>query len=191
MEINNKGFTEGKVGDLAKAELVNAVGKDVLPARRDIIKDIKLERFTPTGVIRPSGSIDMSGMTLIRQNSNILFPGGSNAKISLYARVSRDVDGSFMFDDGQDWLLLFETSAGIYPLFPRKYVQLGMVNYSVFIAYKGADEIFHVLVTSEWSAGYEIYDCIYDARLKVFRVSPVYNSSGINPIASSFQPFER
>lgn len=88
--------------------------------------------------ITPDDSIDMDGMNLYWQHDNVYFPADENAKISLYVHAEKNEDGMFMFDDGQDWLLIMETSLGDYPLFPRKYVQLGGVSCSVF---NDADDI--------------------------------------------------
>lgn len=132
--------------------------------------------------ITAADSIDMDGMNLYWQNDNIYFSADINAKISLYVNAEKSEDGTFMFDDGQDWLLVMETSLGDYPLFPRKYVQLGRVSCAVF---NDSNDISHVFVTIKQTAGYVLYDCVFDDCVKAFKVVPVYNAEDINFITSS------
>ena len=136
--------------------------------------------------ITPVNAIDMSGMSLYCQSDNIYFAADSNAKVSLYVQAGKNDDGTFQLDDGQDWLLIMETSFGNYPLFSRKFVQLGMVDYIVFNEYSdNASDIFHVLVTVKMSASYDIYDCIFINDEKAFKTAPVYSAMNINPVGSS------
>ena len=137
-------------------------------------------------LITPADAIDMSGMSLYCQSDSIYFAADDSAKVSLYVQAGKNDDGEFMLDDGQDWLLIMETSFGNYPLFPREYVQLGMVDYIVFNEYgDNTHDTFHILVTVKMSASYEIYDCIYVDDEKAFRAEPVYTAMNINPVGSS------
>jgi len=131
-------------------------------------------------------SIDLDGMNLISQTDNLYFVADSNAKISLYVRAEKNDDGEFVFDDGQDWLLVVETSFGYFPLFPRAYLQLGRIDYTVFNAYSGnAYDIFHVLVTKTQGAGIEMYEAIFNSDEQAFQVTPVYQYKNINYMGSS------
>lgn len=125
-------------------------------------------------------NIDMKNMNLYKQTECPQFVDDANAKISLYVNAEKDQKGEFMFDDRHDWLLLMETSQGSYPLFPRKAVQLGGVSYVTFDDLKEDKQVFHVLVTTQQSAGYEIYDCVYDNETKTFSKIQVYNMENIN-----------
>ena len=141
-----------------------------------------------TEVITSDGSIDYTGMNLYWQNDYLQFAADENAKLSLYVRAEQDGNGEFMFDDGQEWLLVMETSFGNYPLFPRRYVQLGGVSCTVFNAFNeqsGEYDDFHVLVTVRESAGYEIYECTFDSDKKEFKSVTVYKAGNINPIGGS------
>jgi hypothetical protein len=123
---------------------------------------------------------DMSGMNLYWESTDIGFTADSGAKIALYVHAEKYED-ELVFDDGQDWLLIMETSFGIYPLFPRSYVQLGRVSYIFYYTDSGsAYDILHVLVTISQTAGYEIYECIFDNVKQEFMVVPVYNASNIS-----------
>ena len=132
--------------------------------------------------ITPCTPPDMTGMTLYWQNDNVQFPADPNAKLSLYVNAQKDADGYFMFDDGQDWLLVMETASGDYPLFPRQFVQLGKVSCTSLI---DSSDVYHVLVTIKQSAAYVIYDCVYNSDKQAFERVHVLDFSGINLIGSS------
>ena len=108
------------------------------------------------------------------------FDGDENAKISLYVNAEFDDDWGWAFDDGQDWMLLMETSLGVFPLFPRKYVQLGTVSYTVQNVIDTVydyviDNETTVLVTIAEGAGLLMYECIFDREKKAFKVASVYD----------------
>ncbi|MCL2772249.1 MAG: hypothetical protein FWD71_02770 [Oscillospiraceae bacterium] len=137
--------------------------------------------------IIPMSGVDLKGMNIYCQSDNLYFTADENAKLSLYVNTEKDNNGEFMFDDGQDWQLIMETSYGYYPLFPRTYVQLGRVDYTAFNAFDDQTQeydIFHVIVTVHQSAGYRIYDCIFDNDRKAFKSVPVYDAENINPVGS-------
>jgi len=155
---------------------------------RDINVEDEGEEDPSIKWITPDANINMRGMNIIHRSENLNFSADANAKLSLYVNAAKGSDGQFLFDDGQDWLLIAEMFLRHYPLFPRKFVQLGRVHYAAFYEFGGeAYDIFHVLVTVTQSAGYEIYDCIFDNDKKAFRVEPVYLAEGINPVGSSFE----
>ena len=142
--------------------------------------------LTTTEWINTSDNVDIDGMSIYWQTDNICFKEDNNAKITLYVAAEKNDDGEFSFDDGQEWLLIMETSFGSYPLFPRRYVQLGRVEYSAFNGDSGvAYDVFHVIVTVRQSAGFEIYECVFDNARKAFKKIPVYNASNINLVGGS------
>ena len=130
----------------------------------------------------PPDAIDMTDMTLYWQNDNLQFPADPNAKLSLYVNAQKDADGYFMFDDGQDWLLIMETASGDYPLFPRQFVQLGKVSCTSLI---DTSDVYHVLVTIKQSAAYAVYDCVYNSEKQAFERVILFDFSGINLIGGS------
>jgi hypothetical protein len=101
----------------------------------------------------------------------------------MYVNAEKDNDGVLIFDDGQYWLLLMETSSGKYPLFPRQYIPLGEVSCSVF---NDAENNFHAIVTAQQTAGYRIYDCVFDKDKKAFKRSTLYDAENINFIFSEY-----
>jgi len=135
--------------------------------------------------IEPAASVDLDGMHLYWRRGNIMqFAADTGAAISLYVDAERHESGRFLFDDRQAWLLVLETSMGVFPLFPRAHVQLGGVSCAVF---NDADERFHVLVTVRETAGYRIYDCVFDSERRAFRAETIYNAEAINFIAESYE----
>ena len=134
--------------------------------------------------IMPVGDIDMAGMNLFMKYENIQFFADENAKLSIYVCADIDENGEILFDDGQDWLVLMETSFGDYPLFPRQRVQLGAVSCVIFNDYVGEETVQHVLVSVRQTAGYEIYDCVFNNEKGAYLVVPVYDAQAINLIAS-------
>jgi hypothetical protein len=135
----------------------------------------------PEDWIDATDFIDTAGMNLYWQYDNIRFVADNNATLSMYVNAEKDNDGVLFFDDGQDWLLLMETSLGKYPLFPRQYLQFGEVSCSAF---HDAENDFHVIITVRQTAGYRIYDCVFDKDKKAFKRSTVYDTENINFIFS-------
>ena len=135
--------------------------------------------------IEPAPSLEMEDMNLYQQFDNLQFAADENAKLSIYVNAEPGSDGEFAFDDGQEWIVLLETTMGDYPLFPRKYVQLGSVSCVVYNEYVDDSTRPHFLITERQTAGYRIYDCIYDEEQAAFMVEPVYEADGINFIVDS------
>ena len=134
-----------------------------------------------------TNDVDLTDMNLfwqydwaVHSSPDIPLSNDDNAKISIYTDAYKTPDGEFLYDDGHDWMLLMETSSGYYPLFPRKYVQLGSISCSVFL-----DNTLHVLVTEQWGSSYQIYDCIFDSDRNAFTVKPIYESGNISFISDS------
>lgn len=141
-------------------------------------QDTKIDEEEIKWITATQEDVDLSDMNLYLQydyNSSI---AGKDAKLLLYVVAEEDENGNFYFDDGQEWVLLFESSYGTYVLFPRSYVQLGKVSCASFTDLE--EDRFHVLVTVTQTASYQIYDCIFDEEIKSFEVIPVYNKTNIS-----------
>jgi len=124
-------------------------------------------------------------MNLFWQHDNLQFVADDNARLSIFVSAEKDENGDFLFDDGQEWAVLMETSLGNYPLFHRQYVQLGGVSCIVYNDDMDNDTVSHVLVTVEQTAGYQLYDCVFDSDKEAFMVIPVYDAEHINLITNS------
>ncbi|MDR2939971.1 MAG: hypothetical protein LBV08_06565 [Clostridiales bacterium] len=130
-----------------------------------------------TGKVAVSDTIDTNGLNEYWKRDGIQFPADSEATLSLYVGAEKNSDGNFSFDDGQDWLLILETKLGSYQIFPRQYVQLGGVSCSVF---NDEENVFHILVTVQQTAGYQIFDYIFDENSNTFEQTKIYDAGGIN-----------
>ena len=157
-----------------------------IPGNKETVSPAKL-MIPDLEWITLDDSIDYSGMNLYsRSEVNIHLPGDYDPMLSLYVHADKGDDGEFGFDDGQDWMLIMETSFGNFPLFPRQRIQLGSVGYKTFYEYGDNEyDIFHVLVTIDMSAGHEIYDCIFDKEKNAFKVVTVYSILNINSVGRS------
>ncbi|MDR2898994.1 MAG: hypothetical protein LBU94_01620 [Clostridiales bacterium] len=131
-------------------------------------------------VIISSDTVDLAGMEIYWQSDQIPFESDSEAMLNLYVSAYKNDNGEFFFDDGQDWLLVMETDIGNFSIFPRQYIQLGEVSCNAFT---DSDNVFHVLITVSQSAGYKIYDCIFDSERSVFVMKTIYEMSGINSLS--------
>ena len=134
-------------------------------------------------------TVDLTGMNLFWQYDfewhiipNTSFADDDIAKISIYTDAYKDYNGEFMYNDSHEWMLLMETSSGVYPLFPRKTIHIGGISCAVFF---DDDNALHVLITEQWGSSYQIYDCIFDCDRNAFMVKSVYDSGIINFISNS------
>ena len=130
-----------------------------------------------------SDFVDSDGMNLYWQLENFQFTADENAILSLYVKADKDDDGGFIFDDGQDWLLVMKTSLGYYELFQRQYLQLGKVFVTVYNGWNDESkkyDITNVLVTVEQGAGHKIYNLIFNNELKAFRIESILDVQNIN-----------
>ncbi|MDR1538777.1 MAG: hypothetical protein LBU32_12430 [Clostridiales bacterium] len=124
--------------------------------------------------ISASDELDLSGMNIFSQK--IVPFADDEASVTAYTAAEKSQDGTFMFDDGQDWALVIETADGAYPLFPRQYVQLGGVFATYYLDIGAEETIPHVLVNLMTSSVIYIYDCAYDADAKAFSVLDVFKT---------------
>ena len=139
------------------------------------------------GEIWPSSEPDLSGMTLAWQLDCPGFDGARDAVLSLYAAAEYSEEYGLMFDDGQDWALILESGGDFYELFPRRFVQIGMVSCAAYYDWDGANGGFHVLVTVTGTANYMMYDCAY-RQDGAFVATRVFDSGVINYFGQSRLP---
>ena len=156
-----------------------------IPANRYLAneQDDKILANQFTDWIPPTKHVYWRGMNLYQQYDNFQFAADPSAILSMYVNTEKNNDGSFAFNDGQEWLLVMETIFGEYPLFPRDYVQLGSVSCSLFNGWNDITnqyDITHIIVTVTQSASYQVYKCVFDEGEKAFRRTKLYDSQNIN-----------
>ena len=71
---------------------------------------------------------------------------GNNESIEVYCQGEITETGEYLFDDGQQWALVLRKGNEIYPLFEKNYIQLGGLEYTVYVDYDDYEKI-HVIVT--------------------------------------------
>lgn len=79
-------------------------------------------------------------------------------KISIYINAEKDEQGSFLMDDGQNWLACAEIDGKNYYIFPDEYIQLGSIECNVYM-----DDLDnpYILLSSSGTASYSLTEFIY------------------------------
>ena len=96
----------------------------------------------------------------------------------LYCTADYDEYGELMMDDGNGWALVMRKDDRIYPILEPTYIQLGQLEYKVYMEYGDEETIMHVLVSKVQGAGMEMYDCYYDSEGDYFVLENVYETTG-------------
>ena len=128
--------------------------------------------------IEPDDTINFDGMNLFWYEDNLQFAMDDHARLALYVCAEKYED-RFVWDDGQDWLLVLETSLGNYAIFPRQFLQFGIVSCTVFHAWNdesNAFDIMHILVIVKQNAGHRIYEYVFDYDQQAFRIEQIYQA---------------
>lgn len=84
------------------------------------------------------------------------------AVIELYTSAQRDDRGEMMWDDGQEWALVARDGNFIYPLFEKKYVQIGEVSFES--AWDEGTGVETVTVHVRQHELTDSYKCVYEAE---------------------------
>lgn len=123
--------------------------------------------------IKPSEEeIDMAGFAEV-ETFNLDFSGSTMDSVSIYIKASKDDEGEFLLDDGQDWLIIANNGSDNYILF-EDYVQLGSVD-----LYTSERSDGNYLITEyKTGAGLIITEYKYNVETKEFESYVVYNMDG-------------
>lgn len=135
----------------------------------------KAETISPDADASP-----LKGLTLYRKTEYDFNDDGTAETVGLYTAAELDGNGGLILDDGQDWAVAVTGKDGMYPLFPRQYVQLGSVDYSLYFSYE--DEQSHVLVTLKQGTAIKLIDYAFNKGQNVFQKNDAFQSSNINLI---------
>ncbi len=131
-------------------------------------------------------ALDLEGMTAYWQSENLHFKYDEFARLSIYVDAEKGENGNFYFNDNQNWMIILHTYFGPFQLLPRQSIQLGKVSCAVFLDDVISESVFHVMITITQTAGYKIFDCIYDESEKAFKICSVYEAVGnVNYILDS------
>ena len=140
-----------------------------------------------TNWINPDSALDTSGLNVYAQYQYLQFPADDNAVLILYVDAVKGSNGQFMFNDGNTWMLVLETSAGKFALYPRSFISIGGLDCTVYNAWSSTSnsyDEFHVVITERTAGSYRVFDCAFDASEQAFATTTIYEVENINPIVS-------
>ena len=157
--------TENSISTESAAPQENIPPKDVVQIERNIIE-------------KNSQTAAAEAKTVV-SNVNINISGES-ADVKLYTSADKDADGSFVWNDGNQWVLEVEKDGAYYTLL-NKYVQLGKVSLMVADDENGEGVITAVVSTS---SGLSVEKYTYNGT--AFEGQTVYNSGILNVRTSTF-----
>ncbi len=83
------------------------------------------------------------------------------AVLELYVDAQLDDKGAVMWDDGQEWALVVHEGDYIYPLFEKKYVQLGEVSFTD--SWQPETGRAQITVRVRQHEFLDSYECIFEA----------------------------
>jgi hypothetical protein len=102
---------------------------------------------------------------------------GTPERIVLAVEAERARNGEILLDDGQPWALCVEMDGRCYPVYPKSYVQLGMLEYALF---EDVSQRPALLIQCVQGAGIQIWECAYDPDAQGFEIAEVYMTGAIN-----------
>ena len=144
---------------------VPAPPKDAIQTERNIIEKNSQTAANATPTVVTSADVML---------------GGETAQVKLYTSADKDADGSFIWDDGNQWVLEVEKDGGYYTLI-NKYVQLGKVSLMV-----GEDENGEGVITAVVTTGTGLSVEKYTYNGTAFEGQTAYNSGVLNIRSSTF-----
>lgn len=106
--------------------------------------------------------------------------------LGLYTTAERDKQGTLMWDDGQNWLLLVQSGDKFYPLY-FEYVQLGSVYFTVSKYSEDTTTIVTAIVPT--GSNLKLINYKYDKDKQGFVEESIYNSEEDNFIFTSIPDY--
>ena len=104
---------------------------------------------------------------------------GTDETIEVYCQGNIAPDGSYLFDDGQEWALILRKGDNIYPLFEKSYIQLGKLEYTAYIDYDDYERV-HIIVAYKTGTNIIYYDCTFDEESGHILRKQLYEANNIN-----------
>lgn len=106
---------------------------------------------------------------------------GNNETVEVYCQGNTSPSGEYLMDDGQEWALILRKGNEIYPLFEKSYIQLGGLEYTVYVDYDDYDKV-HIIVAYKSGAAIMYYDCTYDEESGNILRKQFYEADNINKL---------
>ncbi len=124
-------------------------------------------------------TVDM--LTLLDDSKIDINQDGQEESVQLYTAAEKDPKGQIAWDDGQPWLLTVIDGDNEYILFDD-YVQLGELNYWI---YTSEQNTVHITTMQNCSAGFLVTDYKFNAKMKCFEKTVVFNPQNVNMLDHS------
>lgn len=121
----------------------------------------------------------LNGLNSLSEYEVDIDKDGQDETIEMYSEGEMGPDGSYLFDDGQEWALILRKGNDVYPLFERSYIQLGKLEYTAYIDYDDYERL-HIMVAFKTGANIIYYDCTFDEESGHILRKQVYEANNIN-----------
>lgn len=123
--------------------------------------------------------VDLQGMLPYREDAVYLDPSADlQGKLALYTNAEPLNDGTFAFDDRNDWMVLWEFDGKNYPILPRTALNLGDVAYKAWVDMDTG--LLHLLLTVSQSASLTAKEYIFYPQEETFQVQEHLTADNIN-----------
>ncbi len=123
----------------------------------------------------------LDGLNLFSSYEVDMDKDGNNETIEVYSQGEISEAGEYLMDDGQQWTLVLRKGDEIYPLFEKSYIQLGGLEYIVYVDYNDYENI-HIIVTYKSGAALIYYDCTYDEESGNIIRNEFYEANNISKL---------
>jgi len=157
-----------------------AIRTDVIISDEEPVEPIELAE---PGLITMQTTANTSGLNIAWENTSLMFPGDSNARLAIYADAELDENGHLMLDDRHEWAVVLHTAQGSFTLLPRRHLAVGNVSAVAFMNYD--TEAYNVQITVAHTAGYAVYSYIFEEYANEFVRTTLFEADNINMIANS------
>lgn len=123
----------------------------------------------------------LEGLNLFSSYEVDLDQDGENEKVEVYCQGDISPTGEYIMDDGEQWAMVVKKGDTIYPIFERNYIQLGGLEYTVYVDYDDYERV-HIIVTYKSGASLIYYDCTYDTETQKMKRVEFYEAGNINKL---------
>ncbi len=169
-------MSETASGNLPQVSNQNSNQKHIIKAQD---KALGMERFSE--VTSYIGDLDADG---------------ADEEIALYTSAERMNNGKFIWNDGQEWLLLIKDKIDGYYVLLDEFVQAGNVYFEVSDYYMKDGAVPKISVTTSTGAGFSLKNYTFSKNFKGYESETIFDTknvteAGINRRFSSFPLIEK
>ncbi|GAA0330066.1 hypothetical protein GCM10008967_20710 [Bacillus carboniphilus] len=120
-------------------------------------------------------AIELYPRSLFDQTEFDIDQDGEEEIIEMYVNADKDEEGTYMWDDGQDWLLVVKDGDKTYPLF-EGWVQLGSLQFWLL----EANEKPMLILLKTGTAEFHLQTFTYDKEKDGFVQESYFNPENVN-----------